>query len=258
MDGKKMYDDEWQEKILNCKRKIVMVAQRCRSGHIPSSLSCLEILYTLYDRVCDIKTDNTFNGDKQDSVVLSKEHGKIAQLCVLVELGLIPDEILYEWMQDGGRVGHDIFRGILSKETDPIDCSFSSLGHGLGVGIGLAIANPKGTVYVICGDGELQEGSCWESLMYIGHNKLNNLITIIDRNSVQIDDYTRNIVDSSSNLYSEISSFGFSVSECNGHDCCEIFNAIDKRETNKPFCLLANTIKGKEVEFLLFFLNSVL
>lgn len=241
-------EEQDKEHIFNIKKKIVDVARTVKSGHLPSSFSSVEILYTLYTKVANITKEN-LKSNTRDVVIVSKEHCKMGQCCVLEEIGLLPKGISYEWQMDDGRVGHDIFREVGSEDVAAIDVSFGSLGMGLGCGIGLAIAQPQRNVYVVVGDGELQEGSCWESLMYIGFNKIKNVVVIVDRNGVQIDDFCKNIIDSSANCTNQIRSFGFDVVECNGHDIDDLEKAL-KTKTKKPLCVVANTIKGKEAVFV--------
>lgn len=234
-------------KIKSIKHKIIDVARTNHFGHLPSAFSCIEILYAIYE-IADITKENCTSLDR-DKVILSKEHGKIAQLAVLAELSLLNPKIRDEWMRDNGRVGHDIFNFLKNEELASLDFSYSSLGQGLGVGIGMALANPKKNVYVILGDGELQEGSCWEGILFIGHHKIKNITIIVDRNTMQIGDYTKNIIDTSSHLKNQIGSFFFDVIECDGHNIDELKNAI-LLPSNQPKCVLANTIKGRELWFL--------
>lgn len=235
--------------IRNIKRSIVSTAKYCKSNHIPSSLSCLEILYTLYSRVANITNLNK-SDLLRDRVILSKEHARLGQVCVLAELGLLSKELLNEWQQNDGRLGHDIFNYVSDEDLASIDISSSSLGQGIGIGIGIALGDPNHHVYVIVGDGELQEGSCWEALMFIGQHQLKNITIIIDRNNVQILGLTKNIIDTSSNLVEQIGAFHFDCIECNGHDVKEIELAL-KKETIQSKCVICDTIKAKEVQFLI-------
>lgn len=233
--------------LRDVKRHIVNTAWKCVSNHIPSSLSCLEILYTLYTKIADITKENASDLIR-DRVILSKEHARLGQVCLLEMLGLLPEGISKEWQQNSGRVGHDMFNGIL-PELAPIDVSSSSLGMGIGLGIGYAIAAPNNHIYVVVGDGELQEGSCWEGLMYISQHKMKNITIIVDRNYIQIEDFTKNIIDTSETLNKKLQGFDFDVIECDGHDVVDIERAL-KTETEKPRCIIANTVKAKEVMFL--------
>ena len=247
--GKFMMNKEDELLISETKKLIIKTATECLSNHIPSSLSCLEILYTLYTRVANINLENAKDLIR-DRVILSKEHARLGQVCLLTNLGLLPKDINKEWQQNGGRVGHDMFNGLGIDEISTIDVSSSSLGQGLGLGIGYAIAAPKNNIYVVVGDGELQEGSCWEAIMFISQHQIPNLTIIVDRNYLQISDYTKNVIDTSSTLKKRMESFDFDVLECDGHNIDELEKCF-KTKTKKPKCVIANTIKGKEVDFLM-------
>lgn len=238
------------QRMYNIKSLLIDIVSKNRVGHLPSSLSSLEILYTLYSKITNINKEN-LKSINRDRVIISKEHCKMGQICVLAELGLLDKNLVYEWLQDGGAFGHDIFCGVGSPKASAIDVSFGSLGQGIGVGIGLALANPNNNIYVIVGDGELQEGSCWEAFMFIGQHQIKNITVIIDRNNIQAaGGYTKDVIDTSSNLPEQIGSFHLDVIECDGHNIEELGKAF-RQETTKPKCIVAHTIKGKECQFVL-------
>lgn len=233
------------QRIKAIKKMFFDVAYKNQIGHLPSALSALEIMYVLYNKIANITAQNA--GDKvRDRVIISKEHCRFAQLCVLVEKGLVSRDVLDTYLKNGAMCGHDMYNIVGEPEIAAIDVSSGSLGHGLGVGIGLALAAPQQHIYVIVGDGELQEGSCWEALMFIGHNQVKNLTVIVDRNNQQIDNFTKNIVNSSAFAPKAIEAFGFEVKECHGHSIGELTQVLQEK-TDKPKCLIANTIKGKEI-----------
>ena len=138
---------------------------------------------------------------------------------------------------------------MVSKDIDALDYASGSLGHGLSVATGYAIANRLNNIYVILGDGELQEGSNWEAFLFIGHHQLKNLTVIIDKNSMQIDDWTKNIINTSSDIGKKLETFGFDVIECDGHSVDDLQNTFNIK-VQKPKCIIANTVKGRELEFL--------
>lgn len=233
------------DRVKNIKKFFFENAHKSRIGHLPSALSCLEILYTLYNKVANITKQN--KGDiNRDRVILSKEHAKFGQVCTLFECGLVEKIVVDTYLQDGGFCGHDMYNIVGSQQISAIDISCGSLGHGLGVGAGIAFANRKHNVYVIVGDGELQEGSCWEALMFIGHLQLKNIVVIVDRNNQQIDNLTKNIINTHKFCPNAIKAFDFEIIECNGHSVAELEQAI-KSKSNQPKCVVANTIKGKEI-----------
>lgn len=235
-------------RLKKLKQELLVTAKDTDAGHVPSSLSSLEILFTLYNGIANINKENAKDKDR-DRVILSKEHARLAQIVVLAECGLINKELLATFMCDDGALGHDIY-GIISKNNiDVIDVSSGSLGHGPGVACGYAW-DSKSNIYVVVGDGELQEGSCWESIMFAGHHKLSNFILIVDKNNQQIDNYTQNIIDSSTTIADSIKSFGFDIFECDGHNIQELKEKL-KIKSDKPKCIIANTVKGKEIKHLI-------
>lgn len=234
--------------ITMLKKRIVEIAQKNNLGHIPSCFSSLEILVTLYTRVVNITKVNVKMVDR-DRVILSKEHCKLGLVVLLEYLDYIPNNSSETFLTNGARLGHDIFKEVIGEDFSALDASFGTLGHGIGVGIGMALANPHNHIYVIVGDGELQEGSCWEGLLFIGHNQINNITIIVDKNNTQGSDLTKNILDTSSNLASQISSFKMDVIECNGHNI-EILEKAIKQKVEHPKCIIADTIKGKECLFV--------
>lgn len=233
------------EKIKEIKKLIVETAHNAKVGHLPSSFSSLEIMYTLYKRIL---TPENLNNPQRDMVIISKEHARLGQVCVLAYLGFLKKKYLASYMQNGGKLGHDLYN-LNQNDTDAVDYACGSLGHGLSVAAGFALANKNRKIYVIVGDGELQEGSNWEALMFIIQHNIKNLVVIIDKNSMQIDDFTKNIIDTSSKVNDVFAAMGFDVVECDGHSL-EDLNVAFEKEVEKPKCVIAKTIKGDGLEFL--------
>lgn len=150
------------------RERVMEIGLRTKCGHIASALSCVDVL-------CDI-----YNSHPNSIIILSKGHGCLSQYVILNELGKMPDEVLDTFHEDGGLSGHST----LMPEYG-VYASTGSLGHGLGIGIGYAIANPKKAVYVIMGDGECDEGSTLEALKIIQKLELKNILPIIDVNDLQ-------------------------------------------------------------------------
>jgi len=196
-------------------------------GHIASSLSTVEILVALY---YDIMNED-------DIFILSKGHGCLAWYAVLRDKGLNP--------KISGHPDIDIENGI--------PCTTGSLGHGLPVGVGMALAkklkSESGRVFVLCGDGEFQEGSMWESLLIASHHQLDNLFIFIDRNRLQSLDETEEIL-SVEDLYTKLCAFNCPVNEIDGHDIKNIKYMIDTYELSNPRCVIANTVKGKGISYM--------
>lgn len=238
------------EKVIlkNIKTLILKTASISNPGHITSSLSAVEILYATYKH-SNIRAKN-LSDINRDKIIISKEHCRLAQVCVLAEMELLDKELLKNFCADNGLLGHDIYNIVGSPEIAAVDVASGSLGHGAGVGAGLALGNRDRKVYCICGDGELQEGSLWEAFLFIIQHNLINFTLIIDRNFMQIDNYTQNIIDTSTNLEIKMNAFGFETYICNGHDVEELTTLLEIRP-NKPKCIIANTVKGYGLEYLL-------
>ena len=236
-----------KDKIYELKKYFFDNAFKYKVSHLPSALSALDILYVLYNKIVNITKENASDVNR-DRVIISKEHCRWAQVCVLVDCGLLDEKYIPSFKKDGGALGHDMYNLVSDEHIDAVDVATGSLGHGPGVGAGLAW-NSKHNVYVIVGDGELQEGSVWEAIMFAGHHNLRNLTIILDRNQLQIDDYTKNIINSSDNAKARFESFGFKVIECDGHDTEQLEKAF-KQQLDCPKCIIANTIKGKEIDFI--------
>lgn len=233
-------------KIENIKKSILTIAKNSHVGHIPSSFSSVEILYVLYAKIANITKDNAADLER-NRVILSKEHARLGQVAVLSELDLLDKNLALLFMADNDApLGHDMYNYVY-QGIDAVDIGCGSLGHGLPFAVGLAW-DSDAQIYVLVGDGELQEGTNWESIMFAGFNKMNNLTLIIDRNNQQIDNFTQNIVDSSTHVIEQISSFGFEVFEVDGHDI-DALEKVLKIETSGAKCIVANTIKGKECFF---------
>ncbi len=227
----------------NIRKNILRMAHISNSSHIASCLSVVEILAVLYTKVLKINSDN-INCQIRDKFILSKGHAAMALYSTMAEMGFIPKNYLERYYVNGG-----ILPGHLDKTVlDCIDCSAGSLGHGLAIGIGMALADKNHRIFVLLGDGECNEGSVWESIMILGYLKLNNICVIIDKNNLQGYGYTKNIIDQS-NLAERIRSFGLNVFEVNGHNIEELDKILNcKSDISKV--IVANTIKGKGISFM--------
>lgn len=229
--------------IKNIRKSILDMMYTSRSSHIGSCFSIVEILYTLYFRILRIKGTN-FNLTVDDKFILSKAHGSVALYATLSERGFFDKKKLEEYYVDGGSLpGH-----LDMKSASGIECSGGSLGHGLSIGIGMAIANQKSNVYVLLGDGECNEGSVWEAAMLASHLRLANLTAIIDYNKLQGFGETNEVINQR-NLHERWSAFGWNAIEVNGHNVDELEREL-KRPSDKPKAIIAHTVKGKGVSFM--------
>lgn len=225
------------------KKNIVRMAHYSHASHVGSALSAVDLLYAIYAHFTNINKNNLNDVDR-DKVILSKGHACVALYSVLAELGLMDKEKLNHYYIDGG-----VLPGHLDKDSVAgIDCSTGSLGHGLPIGIGMALANPNRKVFVIMGDGETQEGSVWESFIFLGKHCFPNLTVIIDNNNLQgfgtadeVADYSR--------LCDTLNNFGLDCVEIDGHDFEQIEKALSK-ETSKTKAIVAHTLKGHGVSYM--------
>lgn len=229
---------------------IVKSTHKAGSGHPGGSLSATDILVTLYFEVMNHRPDES-DWENRDRFVLSKGHAAPALYSVLAEAGYFPVEELMTLRKLGSRLqGHPDMR-----KTPGVDASTGSLGQGLSIAAGMALAGKidrkSYNVYAICGDGEMQSGQIWEAGMFASHNKLDNLIVFLDRNNLQIDGSTKEVI-SIEPILSKWNSFGWHVLEINGHDFDEIIDSIDraKEVRGQPTMIIARTIKGKGVPFM--------
>ena len=241
-----------KETATSVRKNILKMIHAAKSGHPGGSLSGADILTVLYKKFLNIPTEweNSPNFETRDRFILSKGHASPLLYAVLAEQGLISKEELLSFRKLGTKLQGHPAKGHIAG----VEASTGSLGQGLsvacGVAMGLKLDNISANVFVYLGDGELQEGSCWEAFMQGAHRNLNNLIAIIDKNNLQIDGCTQDIM-SLGNLEDKIKSFGWETLEINGHDYKEIYDAIKKaKASNKPFAIIANTIKGKGVSFM--------
>ncbi|MDC3273860.1 transketolase [Candidatus Pelagibacter sp.] len=228
---------------LKIRKLILKIANSSQCSHIGSNLSIVDILSVLYVKFLKIK---------KNSFILSKGHACLAQYCVLKELGFITDKTLNTFGKNG-----TILMSHSSHKVPGINLSTGSLGHGLPVATGIALANKinkkKSKMFVLLSDGELDEGSNWESILFSSHHKLDNLVIIIDYNKLQSTNSVKNTLNLEP-LDKKFESFGCKVLTVNGHNCEKIFKALNSK-SSKPLVVIANTVKGKGVSFME---NSVL
>lgn len=224
------------------KKAILNAAYKATETHVGSALSCADIMEALYFQVANVTKDNC-KSDMRDRIVMSKGHAALAQYACLMLKSIIPRDVFDTYDLDGGllpaHLDHDA--------TDGIEASTGmSLGHGVGLAEGFALANRlkkiKSRIFVIVGDGELQEGSIWEGLVSVTALNLNEITVILDRNGMQASAETKEIIDNS-NLNGVFEQMGFAVETVDGHNVDAVAQALKKTD-NKPRIVIANTIKG--------------
>lgn len=221
-----------------------------KSPHIGSSFSMVELLVALYWKILNLK-EGKLTDPNRDKMLLSKGHGCAALYAVLAKRGFIDKKEFEGFAKDSCSLGQHPNRDIKSG----IEITSGSLGHGLSIGNGMALAakndNSDSRIFVFMGDGELNEGSVWEAALFAGHHNLDNLIAVIDRNKLQALGSSSDIMNLSP-LSDKWKAFGWGVKTVNGHDIDEIIAALESVpfEEGKPSCLIADTVKGKGVSFM--------
>jgi transketolase len=220
------------------RKKILKLSNTAKSSHVGSSLSIVDILLILYKFF--IKKNNTF--------VLSKGHACLAYYCILQKFGYISNKILNSYGNN-----NTILLAHVSHKVPGVEFSTGSLGHGLPYAVGRAFAekiNKKNNkIYVLISDGELNEGTTWESLLFASFHKLDNLIVIIDYNKIQSLDFTNNVLKLEP-LKEKFKSFNCNIKNINGHDFNQIYKSLLISMNGKPTVIIANTIKGKGVKYM--------
>ncbi len=232
------------------RQDVLAMVHRANSSHVGTAFSITDLLSVLFFKVLNL--DPLCPGLKErDRFILSKGHGAAALYATLAERGFFPKEWLNTFCMDGGRLhGHaDI------HDAPGVDASTGSLGHGLSVGAGMALAGRHDglgyRVFVLLSDGECDEGSVWEAALFAGHHQLENLVAIIDYNRLQglgrVEDVIR-----LEPLREKWEAFGWATREIDGHDYAEIEEELSQVPftPNRPNLVIAHTVKGKGVSFM--------
>jgi transketolase len=231
------------------RRLIVRALEGGGRGHIGSSLSLVEIVRVLYDDILRFRAGDP-KWPERDRMILSKGHGCLALYVVLADKGYFPTKILDTFCKrDSILGGHPE-----ASKVPGIEASTGSLGHGLSYGVGMALAarmrNRDSRVFVVMGDGEINEGSVWEAAMCAGKHRLANLTAIIDYNKIQSAGATREIQDMEP-LLDKWRAFGFAAVEVDGHDVTALrglFSGLPL-SNDRPAAIICHTVKGKGLPF---------
>ncbi len=241
---------ELQKFALQLRRDVIDEVHGAKSGHPGGSLSICDTLTYLYKKVMRVDPKNPKCPDR-DRLVLSKGHTSPALYAVLAECGYFPREELAGFRHTGRLLqGHPDMKAIPG-----VDMSSGSLGQGLSVGVGMAcaakFAGKDYKVYVILGDGEIQEGMVWEAAMLGAHRKLDNLVAIVDNNGLQIDGKIEE-VNSPYPITDKFAAFGWHVIEADAHDFDSLEAAFNEAATvtGKPVVIVQKSVKGKGVSFM--------
>lgn len=245
-----MHNKRYIEIARDVRIGILQIIYRSKAPHIGSCFSIVEILTALYFRYLKFSL-STPTRKNRDRLIFSKGHACPALYVVLQKKGFISKKDLQKYGVNGSVLEHhptmDFKRGI--------EVSTGSLGHGLSIGVGMALAakrdKKKYKVYVLVSDGELNEGSTWEAIMFAAHHKLDNLVVIVDYNKMQALGFAKGIIELEP-LIKKWASFNWGVSEIDGHDFNDIFKAFEglSFKSSKPSVIIAHTTKGRGVSFM--------
>jgi transketolase len=232
------------------RQTVLRMAQAGSSVHIACAFSIIEILAVLYRSHLHLG-DGQPGAPDRDYLVLSKGHGVMAAYACLYELGWLSDADVEAYFHDGTRL-----KGLCDAHVPGLEVSSGSLGHGLSVGVGLALAarrqQTRQRCIAVIGDGEMNEGAIWEALLFAAHFELSNLLVIVDANGYQAMGSTSEVMALGS-IAGKLTAFGFETLEVDGHDEAALDEAIGDllaRRSNRPRALVAHTVKGKGVSFM--------
>ncbi len=239
------------EKANEIRKKTLEMCIGAKTGHVTSSFSCAEILTSLYYGGLLKHDSKNPQWMDRDRFILSKGQASPILYNILADREFFPADWLEGFATENGHFGVH-----LQCDIPGVEYTMGSLGHGLGIGAGVALAAKMNLkdyhTFVLLGDAECYEGSVWESAMFAGHHNLNNLTAIIDRNGYGVLGATEEIVGLNP-IDEKFNSFGWQTKKINGHSIEEILdslNNIRSRKINKPYLLIAETIKGKGIEFM--------
>ncbi|MNW25544.1 Transketolase [compost metagenome] len=219
-------------------------------GHYGGSLSIVEALAVLYGEVMKLDPANP-KWEKRDYFILSKGHGGPGLYATLAAKGYFPEEVLYTLNQNGTKLPSHPDKNL----TPGVDMTTGSLGQGISAAVGVALShklsNKDNYTYCIVGDGELNEGQCWEAFQFAAHHKLNRLFVFVDDNKKQLDGLTKDIIDPL-DFEEKFNAFGFYTMKVDGSSLQEIYEAIEKgkAQKNKPIAIILDTVKGQGVPYL--------
>ena len=238
------------DKARGIRKDIVEITAWAGGAHIGGGLSVTDVLTYLYFHELNIRVEDPEWSDR-DRLILSKGHTAVAYVATLSRKGFFDFDLLKSFNKFGSPFGMHPD----GNKINGCDASTGSLGHGLPMGVGLALGakmqNKDYRTYVIVGDGEMNEGSNWEALMSAAHHKLDNLTVIVDRNRMMIDGLTEDVM-AIEPLADKLTAFGMAVENIDGHDFDALDTAIAAAKVRKegPTAIIANTVKGKGVDFM--------
>lgn len=245
-----MENTQLQELARTIRKHTLVMTNQGKSSHIGSNFSIAELLAVLYKRILRVDPSNP-QWTERDRFILSKGHACAALYAVLAECGFFPVEWLETFYQNGSRLA-----GHATHTSAPgIEVSTGSLGHGLSIATGMALAAKRDhrphRVFALLSDGECDEGSTWEPVLFAAHHRLDNLVTIVDYNKIQSLGRVEEVINLEP-FADKWRSFGWAVHEIDGHDVDTIETTLSQLpfELGRPSCVIAHTVKGKGVSFM--------
>lgn len=242
---------ELKRRAYHIRHDMLKMCVKAGTGHVTSSSSCIELLTTLYHGGIMRHDPEKPEWSDRDRLILSKGQASPALYTILSDCGYFPKKDLDKFAQAGGKFGVH-----LQKSVPGVEITCGSLGHGFGIAAGIALAAKMNRnlflTFAMLGDGECYEGSIWETAMFASHNRLNNLVAIVDRNHLCVTDFTENLI-ALEPMEDKWRSFGWDVRRINGHSFDEILDSlgdIRNRCSSNPLVIIADTVKGKGINFM--------
>ena len=243
--------EELKKHAVHMRMLSLKMANSCGgSAHLGGGLSLIEAMAVLYGDIMNT-VDKDLPYSEKDKFILSKGHGVLGYYAALAEFGIIEEEMLDTFLQDGS----DLIAHPVMKPEIGLEASTGSLGQGISLAVGMALAAKKKNysyrTYVVCGNGESNEGSVWESCMSAVNYKLDNFTVFIDNNHMQSDGASEAIMDVSDSYAGMLRALGFQVIEIDGNDMQQVYDAYHtEHEEGRPKAIVGNTIKGKGISFM--------
>jgi transketolase len=238
-----------KKKSYEIRKTMLEMCIKAGTGHVTSSLSCIDILVSLYHGGIMKFDPQNPDWEGRDRFILSKGQASPALYVVLADIGFFDKNELNRFAQKDGKFGVH-----LQHDVPGVEITSGALGHGFGIAAGMALGAKMNQelylVYALLGDGECYEGSIWETAMFASHNKLNNLVGIIDRNYLCVTDFTENLIELEP-MEDKWLSFGWDVVRVDGHSfesIIDVLNKVRSRRSSKPLVIIADTVKGEGIE----------
>ncbi len=250
MASQAMTNMDLDQKGRQIRATCIQMAHDAKESHVKGALSCVDILVTLFNGVLKYDVENFANAPR-DRFIFSKGHAASALYATLADVGIIPKTLLKSYGQSNSPLPSHPCKHMLKV----LDWSSGSLGHGLGVGTGMAYAlklnHSSSRVFVLLSDGECNEGSTWEAAQFARANKLDNLVAIVDYNGSQSIGYTEDIL-GQANIAEKFRAFGWTTLECDGHSYSDLYEAFQPTNINKdrPTVIVAHTDPGNGLDIL--------